>query len=236
LKAETVLSWIDELDRFGALGIGLGGGEPTAHPDFAWICTEAAQRTGMAVTFTTHSHRLNEELAAAIRGSVHFIRVSMDGFGPTYERLRGRSFAALQRRLEIVASIAPFGLNVVVNDDTVTELDAIASFAGHAGATEVLLLPEQAVGARPGISPSAAHRLAKWASTSASGIRLAISEAGATDAIPLARPYRDEAPLDAHAHVDAQGILKTDAYAADGVPVGESIMESVDLLRTRRTR
>jgi sulfatase maturation enzyme AslB (radical SAM superfamily) len=235
LTAKTVISWIEELDRAGALAIGFGGGEPTAHPDFAWICAEAARRTSLAVTFTTHGHRLNTELAAAIRGSVHFIRLSMDGLGPTYERLRGRSFAAFQRQLEIVATIAPFGLNVVINDETVNELDEIALFAGQTGAAEVLLLPEQPVRGRLGISRLAAHRLAKWASTPATGIRLAISEAGATDAIPLARPYRDEAPLDAHAHVDARGILKTDAYAADGVPVSLSIMESIDQLRARRT-
>lgn len=32
LKANAVLSWVAELGRAGALGIGFGGGEPTAHP------------------------------------------------------------------------------------------------------------------------------------------------------------------------------------------------------------
>lgn len=235
LRATTVLSWVEELDRAGALGVGFGGGEPTAHPNFSWICTEAAQRTSMAVTFTTHGHRMNAELATALRGSVHFIRVSMDGLGPTYERLRGRSFEAFQGQVEILATVAPFGLNVVINDETVEELDAIASFARNAGAAEVLLLPEQPVGNRRGISHSASERLAQWISSAAPGVRLAISEAGVTDGMPIANPFPDESPLDVHAHVDARGVLKGDAYANDGVPVGTSILESLEQLRARRS-
>lgn len=187
----------------------------------------------MAVTFTTHGHRMDLELAAALRGSVHFVRASMDGVGATYARLRGRSFEAFQRHLEIIASVAPFGLNVVINDETVEELVEIASFARKVGAAEVLLLPEQPVGNRPGISQSASQRLEEWVSSAAPGVRLAISEAGVTDGMPLAKPFADEAPLDAH--VDARGHLKAHAYATDGIPVGTSILDSLDQLRVRRT-
>jgi MoaA/NifB/PqqE/SkfB family radical SAM enzyme len=145
LDADLVLAWMKELEMAGCLGVGFGGGEPTAHPHFSWLCREGAQRTNMAITFTTHGHRLNADLAGKLRGSVHFVRVSVDGVGSTYERLRGRSFDSLRRCLDFVGSIAPFGLNVVVNDETVNELDAVASFAEHAGAVELLLLPEQAV-------------------------------------------------------------------------------------------
>src|SRR5262249_44044550 len=138
LKLDDVLSWVEELDSAGTLGVGFGGGEPTAHPDFARICVESARRSKMAVTFTTHGDRIDDELAAALRGSVHFIRMSMDGVGATYERLRGRSFARFQRQVEIVATVAPFGLNVVINDETVEELDGIIAFASKAGAAEVL--------------------------------------------------------------------------------------------------
>jgi MoaA/NifB/PqqE/SkfB family radical SAM enzyme len=230
-----VLSWVQELDEAGALGVGFGGGEPTAHPDFTRICVESARRSSMAVTFTTHGHRMDAELAAALRGSVHFVRVSMDGLGSTYERLRGRPFEVFQRQVEIIATVAPFGLNVVINDETVGELDLIAAFAGRAGAAELLLLPEQPVGRRPGISHSASQRLAEWLSNAAPGMRLAISEAGLTDGIPAANPFPDEAPLDAHVHVDACGFLKANAYARDGIPIETSILDAVDELRARRT-
>src|SRR5438132_1158110 len=41
LKSDDVLTWVEELDRAGTLGVGFGGGEPTAHPDFARICVES---------------------------------------------------------------------------------------------------------------------------------------------------------------------------------------------------
>lgn len=236
LNADAVLAWAQELDSAGTLGIGFGGGEPTAHPDFARICMDVARRTKLAVTFTTHGHRMNAELAASLQGSVHFIRVSMDGVGATYERLRGRPFDRFQQHVATTATVAPFGLNVVVNDQTVDELDATAAFARAAGAAELLLLPEQPVGGRPGISVSASGRLTAWIASAVPGIRLAISEAGVTDGMPLANPFPDERPLDAHAHVDARGVLKAHAYAADGVQVGTSILESLDQLRKERTR
>ena len=236
LDARRVLSWMRELDAEGCLGVGFGGGEPTAHRDFAWLCGRAAETTGLAVTFTTHGHRVDAELAAALRGSVHFVRVSMDGVGETYQRIRGRSFDEFRRRLEKVATIAPFGLNVVVNSETVLQLDAVRSFAEQAGAVEVMLLPEQPVGNRPGIGPDDAARLSEWIVGVPGSMRLAISHAGISEDIPLADPFAGEPPLEAHAHVDAIGVLRPDAYTSDGVVVGNSILEALTDLRERRNQ
>lgn len=225
-----------ELDAEGCLGVGFGGGEPTAHRDFAWLCGQAAETTGLAVTFTTHGHRVDAELAAALRGSVHFVRVSMDGVGETYQRIRGRSFDEFRRRLEKVATIAPFGLNVVVNSETVLQLDAVRSFAEQAGAVEVVLLPEQPVGSRPGIGADDAARLSEWIVGAPGSMRLAISHAGISEDIPLADPFAGEPPLEAHAHVDAIGVLRPDAYTSDGVVVGNSILEALTDLRERRNQ
>lgn len=235
LDPDLVCAWAQELDDGGALGIGFGGGEPTAHPDFVDICREVALRTRLAVTFTTHGHRLTPELAVPLRGFVHFIRLSMDGVGATYEHQRGRCFADFERRVATAATICPFGLNVVVNDETVDELDAIATFAKASGATELLLLPEQPVGNRPGMSRLASRRLTDWVASAVPGIRLAISQAGVAEGMPLADPFPGEPALDAHAHVDARGVLKEHAYAADGIPVGPSILHSLDQLRERRS-
>jgi MoaA/NifB/PqqE/SkfB family radical SAM enzyme len=235
LTSEDVLAWALELDADGALGVGFGGGEPTAHPDFARICSEIAHRTSMAVTFTTHAHRMNSSLADALRGRVHFIRVSMDGCGTTYERIRGRPFAVFRRKLDTVATIAPFGLNVVVNDETVGELDAVERLAVEAGASELLFLPEQPVRARAGISERANAILTEWISDNRSPVRLAISEAAVPDGVPLANPFGDEHPLDAHVHIDAQGTLRPHAFAAKGVPIVGSLLDALDELRARRS-
>ncbi len=233
LESHLVLTWLDELDRAGCLGVGFGGGEPTAHPDFAWLCQRAAERTNLAITFTTHGHRMNDKLVDALRGSIHFVRVSMDGMGSVYERLRGRPFDRFCQQLDQIARIAPFGLNFVVNAATVALLDDAVAFARQMGAFELLLLPEQSVGDRPGIDPGSKSQLKKWISTAPRPVRLAISEAGACEDMPLVHPHGDEAPLDAHAHIDARGVLRPNAYSSAGVRVRESVAVALEDLRSR---
>jgi MoaA/NifB/PqqE/SkfB family radical SAM enzyme len=231
LDRDRVLAWAVELDAGGCLGIGFGGGEPTAYRHFAQLCFDVAQSTSLAVTFTTHGHRLTPALVESLRGSVHFVRLSVDGVGATYERLRGRPFSAVVRAAELLGSLAPFGINAVINGDSVGELDDLAEFSEKIGASELLLLPEQPTAATSGISDSDAKRLVEWAATARTGVRLAISRAGLEAALPTAEPDPREHPLDAHMHVDATGVLRPHAYARTGLSVEGSIMEAVQALR-----
>jgi MoaA/NifB/PqqE/SkfB family radical SAM enzyme len=231
LDADTVVEWLVELDENGCLGVGFGGGEPTAHPRFVELCERAASQTNLAVTFTTHGHRINEEIAACLRGSVNFIRVSMDGVGGTYERLRGRPFSEFRRNLEVIASICPFALNVIINRDTVDELDDVAEFAHAAGARELLLLPQQPTSYVAGIDDDSSRRFEDWVSRAPRHVPLAISEAGASPALGLADPFGDEPALEAHAHIDADGLLKPNAYSLTGVQIRGPIVRSLIELR-----
>src|SRR5947207_6073612 len=136
LAPDQVCRWLAELDANGCLGVGFGGGEPTLHRGLADICRYAAQETGLAVSFTTHGHHLLDgRLSAAIAGHVHFVRVSMDGVGPTYEAIRGRPFDAFLRCLGVVRTLSRFGLNYVVNRRTLPDLDAAVGVAADAGAS-----------------------------------------------------------------------------------------------------
>lgn len=229
-----MLAWAVELDAAGCLGVGFGGGEPTAYRRFAQLCSDVAQSTSMAVTFTTHGHRLTPELVESLRGAVHFVRLSVDGVGATYERLRGRPFAAVVQATGLLGSLAPFGINAVINADTVGELDDLAEFADTVGASELLLLPEQSTAATAGISDGDAQRLVEWAATARHGVRLAISRTGLETALPTAEAIPGERPLDAHMHVDAAGVLRPHAYAPTGLSVGSSMMEAVQALREAR--
>ncbi len=141
LNVESLFRWLDELDANGCTGVGFGGGEPTIYRDLPDVCRYATQKTRLAVTLTTHGHRLDAALIAALSGNVHFMRVSMDGIGATYELLRGRSFAALLRGLEIVRTLAPFGINYVVNSRTLPELQAATILASDLGAVSSYSYP-----------------------------------------------------------------------------------------------
>lgn len=227
LCPDQVMAWAGELDANGTFGIGFGGGEPTAHPEFVSICRSIAEETALAVSFTTHGHRFTAALADDLRGNVHFIRVSVDGVGATYERIRGRPFASLTEQIKLIESTAPFGINVVVTEETVDELDACLAWAEAAGARELLLLAEQPANGRPGLPPVVHRQMTEWIVEARPGIRLAVGASDAEAEMGLADPFGREPPLEAHAHVDASAYLRPDAYSTSGVPIGSSIMDAV---------
>jgi MoaA/NifB/PqqE/SkfB family radical SAM enzyme len=234
LGTEQVLAWVRELAAAGCLGVGFGGGEPTAHPQFVEICARAAADTDLAITLTTHGHRFTEALAKDVRGSVHFIRVSVDAVGAQYEQIRGRSFDVLRERLATIATVSPFGINMVVSDDTLRALDAVAAFAAGSDAVELLLIPQQPTAHVPALSATGKRMLAAWIREYRGSLRLAISRAGTPDGIPLADPFQLEDPLIAHVHVDAAGWLRPNAYSELAVEVNNSVLSALDELRSRR--
>lgn len=231
LMADQVLAWLAELDEAGCFAVGFGGGEPTLHPQFAEICRRAAQETRLAVTFTTHAHRLTDHLLGALAGSANFVRVSVDGVGRTYESHRGRKYDELVARLGGLARVLPFGINVVVNGRTIGELDALGELAHRFKATELLLLPQQATAAVVGVSQEIAARLEQWVRSYVGSVRLAISEAGA-DGLPTCDPLPGEKELRAYAHIDASGMLRASSYATAASPIGETgVLAALDRLQ-----
>jgi hypothetical protein len=203
------------------LGIGFGGGEPTLYRDFSLLCEFVTKHTALAVTFTTHAHRIDARLASALQKNVNFIRVSMDGIGRTYEMLRGRSFHQFQKKLELVRAVAPFGINFVVNATTIADVDEAVALSIEFGASEFLLLPEQATSAREGIDNVTRQKLVAWVSTFGAPIRLAVSEADA-NGLPTCNPLPKERGLRSYAHIDASGILKRSSFDTEGVAIGEA--------------
>ncbi|MFG6076853.1 radical SAM protein [Erwinia sp. OPT-41] len=233
LHADQVLGWLKEFDTEGCLGIGFGGGEPTLHPDFVEICKRAAGETQLAVTFTTHGHRLTQQLVKQLKGSIHFARISVDGIGFTYEEQRGKQFSSLLRGIESIETLSPFGINVVVNEHTVVELDSMSELAQKVGASELLLLPQQATKAVASMDEVVGRKLQDWVTNYRGEVRLAVSEAGASG-LPTCDPFPDERGLQAYAHIDASGILRTSSYSAAGVNIGDAGVLSA-LKRLRNT-
>lgn len=232
LDANTVMGWLHEIDDAGCLGVGFGGGEPTVAPGFVELCRRAAAETSLAVSFTTHGHRLTAETVEQLRGSVHFVRVSVDGTGDVYEQLRGRAYDRLVEQLALVATLASFGINVVVNVETVVCLDEIAALAADTGATEILLLPEQPTPGRPPASPATIDRFRCWVTTYAGPPRLAVSEQGAGN-FPVAEPFGDQPSIERYAHVDASGWIRPSSYSTTGVKIGDgSLLDAYEQLQT----
>ena len=232
LHTDQVLGWLKELDTEGCLGIGFGGGEPTLHHDFVDICKRVAGETRLAVTFTTHGHRLTPQLVERLKGSIHFVRISVDGVCRTYEEQRGKPFASLLRGMESIATLSPFGINVVVNERTVAELDAISELAQKLGASELLLLPQQATAAVASMDGVVGRVLQDWVSNYRGKVRLAVSEAGALG-LPTCDPFPDERGLQAYAHIDASGMLRASSYSPAGAKIGYAgVLSALKRLRS----
>lgn len=230
LRLDTITRWLAELDTNGALGIGFGGGEPTLYPEFVRLCKHAARETRLSVSFTTHAHHIDSELAKQLRGSVNFIRVSMDGIGATYESIRQRSFPELIASLDNVRAISSFGVNVVINERTLPDLDEVARIAADTGACELLLLPQIPVRNVQAISVGALQDLRRWVNAYKGPLKLCINEA-TVDGFPICDPLVEERGLRAYAHIDAMGVLKSSSYSEIGVQLGDgTVLQALDQL------
>lgn len=230
LNYGNVLYWLSELDQNGCLGVGFGGGEPTLYPKLAEICAYTTHETGLAVTLATHAHNFNDKLVEELTGCVHFVRVSMDGVGSTYETLRGRSFDAFCSHLKYVRSIAPFGINYLVNSQTLSDLDDAIKFANDVGAAEFLLLPEISTKQSVGIDNDTNQALIKWVAQYQGTLRLAISETG-SEGMPTCNPHVRDKGLQVYAHVDARGVLKRSSFDDKGVSIsGYGIIRALQIL------
>lgn len=226
LDTDQLAGWLRELDENGCFGVGFGGGEPTLHRSFIEICRKTAEQTGLAVTFTTHAHRITAAHRDSLKGKVHFVRVSMDGISETYEALRGRPFAALRSHLEIVREMAPFGINYVVNARTFPDLDTAINLAREWGASEFLLLPEEPTDRTGGVDQGTLSALQNWIDRYRGALPLAISESHANDV--CRETLSVENGLRAYAHIDANGFLKRSSYDKKGVLIGPGgVMEAL---------
>lgn len=220
LDAQRVKGWMKELDQLGSFGVGFGGGEPMLHPAFLDLCRLGSEQTQLAVTCTTHGHRLTEALAKDLRGHVHFMRLSMDGTGKTYEHLRKRPFEVFLKKLELAETVCPVGINFVVNAETFPDLPEAATLAEQLGVRELLLLPERAVGMRSGIDGATLQHLRSWVAGYAGKLNLTVSEADA-EGFGVCQPLPHEQPWMAFAHINARGELLSCSYDTHGTELGD---------------
>ena len=231
LAFDRLTSWLADLEANGCIGVGFGGGEPTLYPWLTELCSYASLKTNLAVTMTTHAHRLSDQLLNELAVNLHFVRVSMDGVGPTYESIRGRPFDSLLERITALARVTRFGINFVVNSKTVGDLDAAVKLATDLGASEFLLLPEEPVGRGGGIDKDTTVTLRKWVTEYRGSVPLAISESGA-DGLPTCDPLKAETGLAAFAHIDASDVLKRTSYDKGGVLIREDgVMAALNKLK-----
>ncbi|MGK0173909.1 MAG: MoaA/NifB/PqqE/SkfB family radical SAM enzyme [Ulvibacter sp.] len=215
LDFEAVKQWMLELDSSGCFSVGFGGGEPTLYPKIQELCRFGHTNTNLAITMTTHGHRLNGQLIETLKSSVNFLRVSMDGVYETYEKIRRRSFSSLLEKLSLIKGEVPFGINYVVNEVTIADLTAAAKIAEEYQAAELLLLPEVAYGRGKTVMQQTLTQLSNWVDSYRGNLQLSISSehSGLVKSQP---PLPRETEEIAFAHIDASGVIKRCSFDISG--------------------
>ena len=233
LPYDVLTKWLTELDEYGTLGIGFGGGEPTLYPRFAELCAFVQEETNLALTFTTHGHWLTDQMLSQISDNVNFIRVSMDGVGQTYESIRGKSFPELLAKLEALKKIVPFGVNYLVNEKTLPELDVAAELIERLGAVELLLLPEISTTGTTKVKNYHLEKMKQWLLNYDGSLRLSISE-GNEQGLPICDALPTERGLSAYAHIDAMGYMKKSSYETYGLKINDDVIATLKKLTTNQ--
>lgn len=233
LDFERLKGWLKDLDVNGTLGVGFGGGEPFLYENLIELCDYVASETSLALSITTHGHFLTEELACQLKGKINFYRLSMDGINETYEKIRGKSFHQFADKVRIVSRNSKFGINYVVNETTIKDLDQAISFAESVGAFEFLLLPQVKTAHEEGIAQEQLVQLQNWVNRKDCKIRLAISSSFAAG-FPTCSFAESKQSQRRFLHIDASGTLKEESFDTQGIIIKNNIIESIKFLKDRQ--
>ena len=233
LPFEALVMWLRELDENGTIGVGFGGGEPTLYPKLRELCEFVTSETSMALTLTTNAYSLTKKFLNSLQGNINFIRVSMDGVGTTYEKNRKHNFDRFIEKIKLIRDFIPFGINYVVNSDTISDLDKAIELSTVLSAREFLLLPEMPTSQRPGIDEHTSRKLISWINSYRGSVHLVTSENSA-DGLPTCDPFPFEKGLTAFVHIDATGMLKHTSYDNLGVQIGSTgIISALKILKKK---
>ncbi|EOX1771017.1 hypothetical protein ACPDPP_003559, partial [Vibrio cholerae] len=135
-----------------------------------------------------------------------------------------RSFNQLIENLELLSGNVPFGINYVVNSQTIDDLNDAVSIADSCGAREFLLLPEVPVGFGKQIDDITLNTLKDWIAEYQGSLRLSISS-DYKNAVNSAIALEKEASYRSFVHIDATGTLKRSSFDEDGIQIGNQTIE-----------
>lgn len=142
LDKNFVINICKALDKIGTFDIALGGGEPLLHPELVEICKTVWRETKLGISITTNGQLLTSEFIDELKNNISFLRVSIDSVNEAcYNKIRNFSLSSIKDNISLLSGKIPFGLNMVITNETIKELDDILRFAMTTGAEELLLLP-----------------------------------------------------------------------------------------------
>ncbi len=212
LDPKFVKGIVKEAAEEGTLAVSFGGGEPSLYPVLEEVLKYTHEETPLAVGMTSNCTEELVKLTPRISRYVDFLRISMDGIGDTYYRHRGISFDGFVKHLEYLLEYYKVGINYLVDETTIDDLDEAFFLMKDWGIRELLLLPRE-----PDCPESVISRLHDWIMHNKDkGILIEISNARRGN-LPFLAPYREDDDSLDYAHIDAKGLLKESSFTSEGI-------------------
>jgi MoaA/NifB/PqqE/SkfB family radical SAM enzyme len=214
------------MDKIGVLDVAFGGGEPTLYPYLVDLCKNIWNSTNLGISITTNGNHLTEKLINSLESNISILRFSIDAMEPLYSQIRGHPISSVVNRISYLRNKIPFGINSVINNDTINHLDDILEFAIEYGAENLLLLP-QIENERFILDGSCWLKLENWINGNWREIPLEISS--------LARSFlncpflfnSEYEPRLGYWHIGADGKIRETSYCANGTVIrdGSQLIE-----------
>ncbi len=131
-----------------------------------------------------------------------------------------RSITQLRAALDAIAGDFQWGINTVINQDTIGDLDALVAVAAEHGASGTSPAPGAADRRTTGANEETLRVLQNWVAAYTVPVPLSTS-AQAELGVSTADALPKEVGLRSYAHIDASGTARASSYAASGVRIGE---------------
>ena len=228
LELSTVIKWIDQLDANGCLSIGLGGGEPTLWPDLLKLLAHIS-KTRMAITLTTNGSSSVFYYTELLQ-YLNLLRFSVDGLYDVYESNRGQSFEFLNAKIHELSKLGKIGLNYLLTDETVTQLDEFRKYINDIRPHEILLIPCLNKDGEVLLSEDSRRIFNDWLNANTNKLPIALSYGGlgvvSSDILPtqnFSRAVQDRYFL----HITSRGELTDNVFSFEKTPINDNIIETI---------
>lgn len=129
-------------DKLGTLELTFGGGEPFMYHDITDLVQWLWANTKLGINITTNGHLLDAYTVEKIKGNISSLRFSIDGLEPKYKAVKKKSLDSLVEKIQIISGIIPFGINIIINEKSTSDVIDVIELAIKLGAIDVLLIPE----------------------------------------------------------------------------------------------
>lgn len=139
---DDVLKLLKVIDKLGYLSVAFGGGEPLLFDGFGELIKEGYEKTNLCINFTTNGTLITQDFLNEIKGCVGCIRISLDGIGDVYNRVRGvDAWKKVYRGIKLISkNNIRFGFNTLLTSVNFDNMLDIADLARKVNAMNILFL------------------------------------------------------------------------------------------------